>query len=440
VDRLRPTHAGNPPEQARVARSPPGPASPAAGAFRAGAMSRGGGGWCPPMDLLRSEAMQLVQVIIPAESARLAVSNLGDLGLLQFKDLNADKSPFQRTYAAQIKSCGEMARKLRFIKEQMSKAEILTSSTQFSGTPLEIDDLEIKLGEIEAELMEVNANNGKLQRTYNELVEYNFLLQKTGEFFDSAQRSATHQQSELMADQSGDYSLENPLLEQEMVTDPSKQVKLGFLSGLVPKQKAMVFERILFRATRGNMLLRQESVDEYVTDPQSGEKVVKNSFVIFYSGERAKSKIMKICDAFGANRYPFPEDLAKQLHTIQEVSGQVSELKATIEIGLAHRDSILKNIASEFEQWNNLLKKEKAIYHTLNMFSLDVTKKCLIAEGWSPVFATSKVQDALHRATTDSNSQVGSIFQILNTQESPPTYFQTNKFTSPFQGVVDAYG
>jgi V-type H+-transporting ATPase subunit a len=64
---------------------------------------------------------------------------------------------------------------------------------------------------------------------------------------------------------------------------------------------------------------------------------------------------MKICDAFGANRYPFPEDLAKQLHTIQEVSGQVSELKATIEIGLAHRDSILKNIASEFEQWNNLV-------------------------------------------------------------------------------------
>jgi V-type H+-transporting ATPase subunit a len=46
---------------------------------------------------------------------------------------------------------------------------------------------------------------------------------------------------------------------------------------------------------------------------------VKNSFIIFYSGERAKSKIVKICDAFGANRYPFPEDLAKQLHTIQEV-------------------------------------------------------------------------------------------------------------------------
>ncbi|KAM0824602.1 hypothetical protein ACQ4PT_070100 [Festuca glaucescens] len=230
-----------------------------------------------------------------------------------------DKSPFQRTYAAQIKRCGEMTRKMHFFKEQMSKAAILTSSTKFSGAPLEIDDLEIKLGEFETDLIEVNTNNGKLQRTYNELVEYNVLLQKTGEFFYSAQRSAAQQQSEIVADQFGDSSLESPLMEQEMVTDPLKQVKLGFLSGLVPKQKAMAFERILFRATRGNMLLQQESVDEPVTDPQFGEKVVKNSFVIFYSGERAKSKIVKICDAFGANRYPFPEDLAKQLHTIQEV-------------------------------------------------------------------------------------------------------------------------
>uniref|UniRef100_A0A0E0CY52 V-type proton ATPase subunit a n=1 Tax=Oryza meridionalis TaxID=40149 RepID=A0A0E0CY52_9ORYZ len=399
----------------------------------------GGGGCCPPMDLMRSEAMQLVQVIIPTESAHLTVSYLGELGLLQLKDLNADKSPFQRTYAAQIKRCGEMARKLRFFKEQMSKAGI-SASAQLTEISLDFDDLEIKLGELEAELAEVNANNEKLQRTYNELLEYSTVLQKAGEFFYSAQRSAAAQQREMEANQSGESSLESPLLEQDTLTDASKQVKLGSLSGLVPKEKAMAFERILFRATRGNIFLRQESVDEPVTDPVSGEKAAKNAFVIFYSGDRAKAKILKICDAFNANRYPFPEDVARQLHAVQEVSAKISELKATIDMGLAHRDNILKNIASEFENWNRLANKEKIIYHTLNMLSVDVTKKCLVGEGWSPVFATTQIQDALQRATLDSKSQVGSIFQVLNTTESPPTYFQTNKFTSAFQEIVDAYG
>jgi hypothetical protein len=45
------------------------------------------GGWIPPMYLFRSEAMQLVQLIIPMESAHHTVSYLGDLGLIQFKDV-----------------------------------------------------------------------------------------------------------------------------------------------------------------------------------------------------------------------------------------------------------------------------------------------------------------------------------------------------------------
>ncbi|XP_073136421.1 uncharacterized protein [Henckelia pumila] len=34
------------------------------------------------------------------------------------------------------------------------------------------------------------------------------------------------------------------------------------------------------------------------------------------------------------------------------------------------------------------VRKMKSVYHTLNMLSIDVTKKCLVAEGWSPVFAS----------------------------------------------------
>ena len=40
------------------------------------------------MDLFRSEEMQLVQLIIPAESAHDTITYLGQLGLLQFKDVS----------------------------------------------------------------------------------------------------------------------------------------------------------------------------------------------------------------------------------------------------------------------------------------------------------------------------------------------------------------
>lgn len=58
-----------------------------------------------------------------------------------------------------------------------------------------------------------------------------------------------------------------------MTTDPSKQIKLGFISGLVPREKSMAFERILFRAIRGNVFLKQAVVEHPVLDPLSGEKV-----------------------------------------------------------------------------------------------------------------------------------------------------------------------
>ena len=40
------------------------------------------------MDLFRSEEMQLVNLIIPAESAHDTITYLGQLGLLQFKDVS----------------------------------------------------------------------------------------------------------------------------------------------------------------------------------------------------------------------------------------------------------------------------------------------------------------------------------------------------------------
>ncbi|KAK2392595.1 V-type proton ATPase subunit a3 [Trifolium repens] len=267
-----------------------------------------------------------------------------------------------------------------------------TQSTRNNG--LDLENLEIRLAELEAELLEINANNEKLQHTYNELVEYKLVLEKVGEFFSSAQNNAVARQRELEVQPTIETSIDSPLLmEQEATTCSVKQIKLGFISGLVTREKSIPFERILFRATRGNVFLKQAIVDHHVHDPLSGDKVHKNVFVIFYSGERVKSKIIKICDAFGANRYPFSDELGKQFQMMTEVSGKIAELKTTIDV-----------------------------------------------EGWCPIFAAGQIQKVLLQATMECNSPVGTIFQILQTKELPPTYFRTNNFTSSFQEIVDAYG
>ena len=44
-----------------------------------------------------------VQLIIPTDAAHETIAELGELGLLQFKDLNPDREAFARTYASQVR-------------------------------------------------------------------------------------------------------------------------------------------------------------------------------------------------------------------------------------------------------------------------------------------------------------------------------------------------
>ncbi|KAG0463653.1 hypothetical protein HPP92_019722 [Vanilla planifolia] len=337
----------------------------------------------PPMDFLRSERMSFVQLIIPVECAHRAVSYLGEIGLVQFKDLNDDKSPFQRTFVNQVKRCGEMSRKLRFLSDQINKANLAVSAHSALQSDIDLEDLEVQLGEHEAELLEMNTNSEKLQQTYNELLEFKLVLMKAGGFLVSPQNHA------------------------------------------VPLEREM---------------------DENVHANEDGEAVAfleqveKTVFVVFFSGEQARTKILKICNSVGANCYPVPEDMTRRRQVTREVSTRLAELETTLDAGIRHRKNVLSSIGCQVWQWTMMVKKEKAVYDTLNMLNFDVTKKCLVGEGWCPAFAKPQIKDALQRATFDSNSQVGIIFHVMDSVDSPPTYFRTNRFTHAFQEIVDAYG
>ncbi|VAH81504.1 unnamed protein product [Triticum turgidum subsp. durum] len=381
----------------------------------------------PPMDHLRSEKMCLVQLIFPAESARLAVTYLGELGLLQFKDLNEEKSPFQRIFVNQVKRCAEMNRKLKFFSDQINKAGVKSSVRPALQPEIDLEELEAKLGEHEHELLEMNTNSGTLRQTYNELLEFKLVLSKAGSILAASQNHATpadHELDEHIYDKEVDDG--NGYLLEQGIYQGASESGVRFVSGIILKSKALAFERMLFRTTRGNMFFNEASAGEPVMDPSSGEE--------------AKAKILRICASFGANCYPVPEEIVKQRQIFREVSLRLSDLEATLDAGTQHRNKALESVGSQLWRWILMVKKEKAVYDTLNMLNFDVTKKCLVGEGWCPIFAKSQIEDVLQRATLHSNSQVGIIFHEMDTIDSPPTYFRTDKFTNAFQEIVDAYG
>lgn len=149
----------------------------------------------------------VLQLMIPAEAAHDTMAALGELGMLQFKDLNAEKSAFQRTYASQIKRCDEMARILRFLNDEIKKAGLLTGA-RLGDRELELDELEVRLTRLESEVVELTANTDRLKRSYNELLELQVVLERATLFFEDARTDAGRQdeQHQDVYDDSGRLS------------------------------------------------------------------------------------------------------------------------------------------------------------------------------------------------------------------------------------------
>eukprot|EP00736_Rhodelphis_marinus_P001897 Rmarinus@m.9612 len=383
--------------------------------------------------LFRSQEMQLVQLYVQSDAAHDTVDELGQLGLIQFKDLNAEKSAFQRSFVNEVRKCEEMERKLRYFMEQIHKLGVEPfedSLGQPDNAHSNLDELAVHFDQLEKDLRNMNDNADNLVKQQNELIELKFVLEKASLFFSSGnQLTAEHS---LRAENTSETS---PLL-----MDPEKSSRLGFVTGVVQQEKCAAFERLVFRATRGNVFIRFAHIDEVFVEPETSAKVRKSVFIVFYSGERAKEKIMRIADSFSAHRYPFSENPTEQREAYSKLLHQLNDLERVLSLTNEHRRRQLRQVADGIEHWAIMVRKEKAIYHCLNKFNYDTSRKCLIAEGWCPVNARDEIQFALRRATNRSGAEVPSFLQDKATRDVPPTYFETDDFTSIFQEIVDSYG
>ncbi|KAM6897844.1 V-type proton ATPase 116 kDa subunit a isoform 18-T18 [Xenentodon cancila] len=309
-------------------------------------------------ELFRSEEMTLAQLFLQSEAAYCCVSELGELGMVQFRDLNPDVNVFQRKFVNEVRRCEEMDRKLRFVEKEIKKANIPMMDTGENPEvpfPRDMIDLEATFEKLENELKEINTNQEALKKNFLELTELKHILHRTQQFFDEMEDpNLLEESSALMEGNEGGRGA--PL-------------RLGFVAGVISRERIPTFERMLWRVCRGNVFLRKAEIEDPLEDPTTGDQVHKSVFIIFFQGDQLKNRVKKICEGFRASLYPCPETPQERKEMLAGVNSRIDDLQ-------------------------------------------------------------------MER----SGSTVPSILNRMQTKQTPPTFNKTNKFTSGFQNIVDAYG
>ena len=69
-----------------------------------------------------------------------------------------------------------------------------------------------------------------------------------------------------------------------------------FVAGVINRERAPAFERLLWRACRGNVFFKQAEIENALYDPGTNDLVNKCVFIVFFQGEQLKIRVKKICE------------------------------------------------------------------------------------------------------------------------------------------------
>ncbi|KAM0286075.1 hypothetical protein ACHAQH_001083 [Verticillium albo-atrum] len=396
--------------------------------------------------MFRSADMSMVQLYISNEIGRDVVTALGELGLLQFRDLNGEVNAFQRTFTQEIRRLDNVERQLRYFYAQMEKAGIplrkldLDNERLANPSTSEIDELAERSQSLEQRVFQLNDSYETLKKREVELTEWRWVLREAGGFFDRAHGNV----DEIRASTEEDDA---PLLQDVEHHNSAPEVErsfsgmnIGFVAGVIARDRVASFERILWRTLRGNLYMNQSEIEEPLVDPSTNEAVHKNVFVIFAHGKEILAKIRKISESLGAETYNVDENSDLRRDQMHEVNARLNDVQNVLRNTQQTLSAELTQISQSLSAWMVLVTKEKAVYNTLNNFSYDKARRTLIAEGWAPTNEVGRIRATLQEVTNRAGLSVPSIINEIRTNKTPPTYLKTNKFTEAFQTIVNAYG
>ncbi|CAH0716455.1 unnamed protein product, partial [Brenthis ino] len=377
--------------------------------------------------MLRSDPMTFCDMYLQPETAFEIVDHLGEMGCTQFVDMTPDLKPFQRNYVTELCRCAEMERKLLYMEGEMLKDGInITEYNSIAPKALQLHEvtaLENVLEKWESDVLNMSENQTQLLKNYLELTEMNYVINHIGPMLG---------QSELTE--------ESLFAKGAAAGDTGFLGRLFVITGVVKRSRSFPFEMMLWRVSRGNIYYRRATQDAILQDPQTGQDIRKVAFLAICHGEQLSERLEKVCNGFHVSVYPCPQTFDERMDMMLQLDLRISDLEKVMRKMKYYRCKALRTVSKQWETWMVQIKKSKAIYHIMNMFTLDITKKCLIGQCWVPNLDLPRVEDMLARVSENAKSNVESFVLKSDDADEPPTFHRTNKFTKGFQALINAYG
>ncbi|XP_059045954.1 V-type proton ATPase 116 kDa subunit a 1-like isoform X2 [Achroia grisella] len=286
--------------------------------------------------------------------------------------------------------------------------------------------LDNMLDKWEGDIMEMSTNESNLMKNYVKMSEMYYVLEHVGPMLGDAElrRESFFSKKNTTAG-AGDIGFGGQLM---------------VLAGVVRRKRCFHFEMMLWRISRGNIYFRQASQDRIFKEPMSIKEIRKVAFLAICQGEELKLRMQKVCSGFRVNVYSCPKTYEERTDMLEKLGTRLLDIEQVLRKTDFHRCKTLRTISRQIRTWVIQVKKSKSIYHNLNYFNMDITKKCLIGQCWVPDRDVNKVQEGLKKCSQMVGTNVHSFMSKRNTDAVPPTFHRTNRFTKGFQALINAYG
>jgi V-type H+-transporting ATPase subunit a len=364
--------------------------------------------------------------------------------------LCSELNAFQRQYVGEIKQCEELERIIRYFHKLITEAGIpIPKSKEKDIQNVDLFELENTFEEYEKDMIQYSDGITRLQEQVNRCKESSYVIK-------ACLKTLTEDANIVINDEHGETIVQNVadadihsadlhsqteevLIEDNGSLSPveEKHAPQGLVTGVVAQNKIPSMRVLVNRASRGNSIPEFADIEEPMYDVATGKEIQKSVFAVFFPiGENLHLRITKISQSLGATIYKFPENAEEVL---EKLTQQTLELETTLKTATERRNDFLKQIAAFYEERLDQILAKKAIYNIMNMYTHEIHDSA-IAEGWLPTKYIPKVRETLEEAQKSSGVRLQSILEEIVHQEIPPTYFETNKFTSAFQEIVNAYG